>query len=94
MPHRLGSKTPQDPSRLREWSLVMAMTGMMAALDRGLLPSCDDFLIHGSGCYSRDDYSPIPVDDLVPVADAEGLWNVVLRAAEETTEAAATQPGH
>ncbi|MGH3401119.1 MAG: DUF6002 family protein [Streptosporangiaceae bacterium] len=87
-----GIALPQDPSRLREWSLVMAMTGMMAALDRGLLPSCDDILVHGSGCYSQDDYTPIPVESLVPVTDAEGLWNVVLRAAEETSRGAVARP--
>jgi acyl-CoA synthetase (AMP-forming)/AMP-acid ligase II len=83
-----GLSLPQETRRLREWSLVMAMTGMMAALDRGLLPGCDDVLVHGSGCYSEDDYTPIPAGDLVPVADAEGLWNVVLRAAAETSDAA------
>lgn len=51
---------PTDPRRLREWSLVMAVTGTLNAVDRGLLPDSDDVLIHGSGSYTDQDYRPMP----------------------------------
>ncbi|MBZ4018384.1 DUF6002 family protein [Streptomyces purpurogeneiscleroticus] len=51
---------PSDPRRLREWSLVMAVTGALNAIDRGLFPDGDDVLIHGSGSYADQDYRPVP----------------------------------
>jgi hypothetical protein len=48
---------PQDPSDLREWSIVMALTGVLNAIDRGLVPGGHEVVVHGSGCYQRADYT-------------------------------------
>jgi Family of unknown function (DUF6002) len=51
---------PTDPRDLREWSLVMAMTGTILALERDLLPPSDrDVVVHASGSYSDADYTPL-----------------------------------
>jgi hypothetical protein len=51
---------PADPRDLREWSLVMAMTGTILALERDLLPPSDkDVVVHASGSYSGADYTPL-----------------------------------
>src|SRR5260363_281577 len=51
---------PEDPRRLNEWSLIMAITSVLNAIDRGLLRDVDAVTIHASGTYSFDDYLPIP----------------------------------
>lgn len=65
---------PSDFRTLREWSLVMATTGVLNALDRGLVPGGSEVVVHGSGSYSTADYQPIEraatttvrtVDDIV-----------------------------
>lgn len=67
---------PADPRQLTEWSLVMAITGCLNAIDRGLLPQADGCTIHASGTYCQADYAGLP---------AEGLC--VIRSAEEMIEA-------
>ncbi|MFE9694024.1 DUF6002 family protein [Micromonospora sp. NPDC005806] len=48
---------PADPAQLREWSIVMALTGVLNAIDRGLVPTGSEIVLHGSGCYTADDYA-------------------------------------
>jgi len=76
-----GVVLPADPRELREWSLVMAVTGILNAIDRDLILE-DDILIHGSGSYSRTDYEPISRKDLSPVADGDGLARRVAQAVQ------------
>lgn len=71
---------PADPRRLREWSLVMAVTGTLNAADRGLLPDSDDVLIHASGSYSDQDYRPLPAALHSTAGDVEELSDHVERA--------------
>jgi hypothetical protein len=47
---------PADFRTLREWSLVMAMTGVFTAIDRGLVERGADVVVHGSGWYATGDY--------------------------------------
>ncbi|MGW0209774.1 DUF6002 family protein [Streptomyces sp. NPDC003233] len=68
-----GPELPADPRRLREWSLVMAVTGTLNAADRGLLPDSDDVLIHGSGSYGDQDYRPVPEAHRTTAADVQEL---------------------
>jgi uncharacterized protein DUF6002 len=65
---------PSDFRTLREWSLVMASTGVLNALDRGLIKSGGEVVVHGSGSYSTADFQPLEraatttvrtVDDIV-----------------------------
>jgi hypothetical protein len=54
-----GFSAPEDPGRVREWSLVMAMTGVLNAIDRGLVASGHDVVVHASGWYTDEDYEGI-----------------------------------
>lgn len=74
-----GYKLPADPRQIREWSLVMAMTGVLNGIDRRLI-SEPDILVHCSGSYTTDDYSPIPATGLPHVADLSGFKTTVLKA--------------
>ncbi|MFB7506568.1 DUF6002 family protein [Streptomyces broussonetiae] len=76
---------PADPRRLREWSLVMAVTGTLNAADRGLLPDSEDVLIHGSGSYGDQDYRPVPDHHRLTAADASALAGHVEDAVRAAT---------
>ncbi|WP_330328295.1 DUF6002 family protein [Streptomyces sp. NBC_00536] len=76
-----GVTVPADPRALREWSLVMAVTGLLNAIDRGLVAE-DDVLVHGSGCYGVDDFTPLAPAALHTVHDGDMLRDVVFKAAE------------
>jgi hypothetical protein len=71
---------PADPRHLREWSLVMAVTGVLNAVDRGLVARAD-VLIHGSGSYGADDYEPPESGEFQRVGTLEDLRRVLLAAA-------------
>ena len=61
---------PDDPSQLREWSLVMALTGVLNAIDRGLVPDGKEIVVHGSGSYTAQDYAPLAPDaEVINVQD-------------------------
>lgn len=74
-----GVALPADPRAVREWSLVMAMTGVLNAIDRGLVDE-RDILVHGSGSYAAGDYVPLSVRDMWPVEDRASLGDVVVKA--------------
>jgi hypothetical protein len=74
-----GLTLPADPRQLREWSLVMAMTGVLNAVDRGLVPE-RDVLVHGSGSYTAADYTPPTAEEMCSVDDVASLRDVVLKA--------------
>jgi hypothetical protein len=59
---------PDDPGDLREWSIVMALTGVCNAVDRGLVPPGREIVVHGSGCYAGDDYAVAEPDAVVASA--------------------------
>lgn len=59
---------PADPADLREWSLLMALTGAWNAVDRGLVPAGTDIVVHGSGSYAAD-YPIHPPDAVVSTVD-------------------------
>ncbi|MEU6078177.1 DUF6002 family protein [Micromonospora sp. NPDC047074] len=62
-----GRPLPADLRRLREWSLVMALTGVFNAVDRGLVDAGRDIVVHGSGSYGVDDYRPAESADVTEV---------------------------
>ncbi|MGW7531353.1 DUF6002 family protein [Amycolatopsis sp. NPDC054798] len=62
-----GRPMPADHSELREWSLVMALTGVLNAIERRLVPAGTEIVLHASGTYSAADYQPIEPAALVPV---------------------------
>ncbi|HEX6873877.1 MAG TPA: DUF6002 family protein [Micromonosporaceae bacterium] len=48
----VGQALPDDTANLREWSIVMALTGVCNAIDRGLVPAGTEVVVHGSGNYA------------------------------------------
>jgi hypothetical protein len=77
---RAGVALPADPDDLREWALVMAMTGVLLAADRGLLAPEADVVVHGSGSYGVDDYRPLDPAAFIPAEGPEDLAGPALRA--------------
>ncbi|MGA4844841.1 DUF6002 family protein [Streptomyces sp. G5(2025)] len=77
-PH--GVQLPVDLRNLREWSLVMALTGVLNAIDRGLL-TAPDVLVHASGSYSAGDFLPARPDDVRPIDSLDDLRALVRTAA-------------
>jgi hypothetical protein len=75
-----GVHLPADPWELREWSLVMAFTGLLNAIDRDLLDE-KDILVHGSGSYHTGDFTPIPPDRRTAVTGLDDLLRVTRQAA-------------
>ncbi len=76
----LDAQLPQDPERLREWSLVMALTGLLIAEERQLLPPQVDLVVHASGCYTDETLPAMPAG-AVEFADSVEEVRAVLRAA-------------
>jgi hypothetical protein len=60
---------PADPGELREWSIVMGLTGVLNAIDRGLVPDGHEIVLHGSGCYHAGDYVEAEPDAEVSTVD-------------------------
>ncbi|MFJ9777095.1 DUF6002 family protein [Kitasatospora sp. NPDC101157] len=75
-----GVLLPADPRELREWSLVMAFTGVLNATDRGLLDP-GEVLVHGSGSYQSEDFTPPEAHHLTTVTDCARLTEAVHAAA-------------
>ncbi|MGW0735554.1 DUF6002 family protein [Streptomyces sp. NPDC002851] len=76
-----GVPLPADPRRLREWSLVMAVTGVLNGIDRGLIGD-RDILVHASGSYSEDDYTVLNSARSVQIQGVDDFYQAVRRAAE------------
>jgi hypothetical protein len=68
-----GRPLPLDPRTLREWSLVMAMTGVLNALDRGLIQAGHDVVVHGSGSYTTADYRPLDAEAITSVTTTDDI---------------------
>ncbi|MEO7262669.1 MAG: DUF6002 family protein, partial [Jatrophihabitantaceae bacterium] len=58
-----GMTIPADADLVQEWSIIMALTGILNAIDRKIVHA-DEIVLHGSGIYSSADYSPIGSQDL------------------------------
>jgi hypothetical protein len=69
---------PADLRTLREWSLVMALTGTLEAIDRGLVEPGRDVVVHGSGSYGAADYVPLEASALTPVRTAADVAAALL----------------
>jgi Family of unknown function (DUF6002) len=65
-----GLDLPDDPGQLREWSIVMVLTGVANAIDRGLVPAGHEIVVHGSGTYAAGDFVVAQADaEVATVAD-------------------------
>jgi hypothetical protein len=76
-----GVTIPADPNLVREWSLIMVVTGILNAIDRGILEG-DEIVLHGSGMYSRTDYDPIAPGDLHPIPSGSSLRELIVRSSK------------
>ncbi|MFE0762114.1 DUF6002 family protein [Streptomyces smyrnaeus] len=74
-----GVELPADPARLGEWSLVMAMTGVLNAIDRGLVTE-PEVVVHGTGSYGRDERAPVPPASARYADSVDELHAVLTRA--------------
>ncbi len=75
-----GIHLPEDPQDLREWSLVMALTGVLNGIDRKLIRT-RNILVHGSGSYGTTDFrTPVP-QSLHHVDSLDDLRHVIRTAA-------------
>lgn len=75
-----GVTLPADPRSLREWSLVMVMTGVLNGVERGLVDA-DEVVVHASGSYDTSHYRPIPRPSLRPVGGVADLRAAILDSA-------------
>jgi hypothetical protein len=69
---------PGDVTQVREWSLVMALTGALNAIDRGLIKSDHDIVVHGSGSYAAADFTPLPPEAVVTVGSCDDIAAAVM----------------
>ncbi|MBR7835037.1 hypothetical protein KDL01_17310 [Actinospica durhamensis] len=67
-----GVALPRDFAALHERSLVMAMTGAFNAIDRSLIKPDHELVVHGSGWYTAEHYTPLGTA-VRPVATAADL---------------------
>jgi hypothetical protein len=64
---------PANASSLREWSLSMAVTGVLNAIDRGLIGPGQDIVVHGSGSYAVGEFAPLPDDCVTQVRSVSDI---------------------
>jgi len=58
---------PKDIRKIREWSLVMAYTGVLNAIDRGLIPYGKNLIIHASGFYTDENIQYLSNHNLISI---------------------------
>ncbi|MET9858949.1 DUF6002 family protein [Streptomyces smyrnaeus] len=68
---------PQNSADLREWSLPMGLTGVLNALDRGLVQE-PEILLHGTGVYSTADFEALPPEHAHVTDDAATVAQLLL----------------
>ncbi|WP_433338031.1 DUF6002 family protein [Spirillospora sp. CA-294931] len=78
---RAGIGIDPDPGRIREWSLVKALTGVLVARERGLLETGTEVVVHASGYYTDALIPPLPERLTEPVGDVPELVRVLSDAA-------------
>lgn len=72
-----GFRVPEDPATVREWSLMMALTGVLNGIDRGLVDPAHDLVVHGSGWYTDEDVRALTGSELTPVSSADDIFRAV-----------------
>lgn len=72
-----GFAVPADPAAVREWSLIMALTGVLNGIDRGLVDPEHDVVVHGSGWYTDEDMKPLTERGVTPVSSPEEVFKYV-----------------
>lgn len=78
---RAGITIETDPSRIREWSLVKGLTGVLIARDRGLLDPAADIVLHASGYFTDALIPPVPDAHVKVVANQQDVAHCLFAAA-------------
>lgn len=80
---------PSASTALREWSLVMAATGIHQAHRKGLLTGVSSLVLHNSGSYTTLDYEPVPRKALSNVDEdrPDQLAKIIEDASKEMSQA-------
>ncbi|MEV0981883.1 DUF6002 family protein [Streptomyces sp. NPDC049915] len=73
----LGAELPASPEDLREWSLVMALTGLLVGDERGLIPRETDVVVHASGSYCDDTLPPAAPDGIRFAVGEEDILKIL-----------------
>lgn len=68
---------PSDPRKIFEWSLIMALTGVMNAVDRKLIDEFDEIIIHASGIYVEGDYQQLSKEKIFEISTADEIFNAI-----------------
>ncbi|MFJ4321078.1 DUF6002 family protein [Streptomyces lavendulae] len=76
----IGADLPASPEDLREWSLTMALTGLLIGDERGLIPKGTDVVVHASGSYCDDTLPPAAPDGLRFAAGEEEVLKILRTA--------------
>ncbi len=75
-----GIDIPADPRDVREWSLVMAMVGVLNGIDRKLLQAGTEVVVHASGTYGVHEYKALSREHAISVSDPEQLIDQMITA--------------
>lgn len=76
-----GLSLPPDPRDLREWSMVMVLTGVLNAIDRELVPPKSEMLVHITGSYASQDFTALPASYVQFVSGPDDVRKSILDAA-------------
>lgn len=88
-----GPVLPADPRTLREWAMVMVLTGVLNAIDRDLVPSNAEIVVHGTGSYTDSDYTPISMQHTVAVTNVGDMLEAIApRRADDPKDSAVARP--
>ena len=59
-----------DPRQVTEWSIIMALTGVLNAIDRNIIPEQAEITVHGTGYYAAGlEYQPLNTQLLPTLSD-------------------------
>jgi hypothetical protein len=77
---QFGIHLPSDIGELREWSLVMTMTGVQVARERGIVEPTDEIILHASGSYVAGRHRALPNEWWVRTDNAETIAATICAA--------------
>ncbi|HEY6748833.1 MAG TPA: DUF6002 family protein [Mycobacteriales bacterium] len=76
-----GIAIDPDPDRIREWSLVKVLTGVLVARERGLVARDTDVVVHASGYYTDELIPPLRDEHITRVRAAADVAALIRAAA-------------
>jgi hypothetical protein len=77
MLERVGISVPADPRNVLEWSLIMAVVGVLNGIDREIIPADSEVIVHGTGLYTTANTPVVPDAAIVPVQSIQDIRRAV-----------------